>query len=123
MALVAYAERHEGKFPTAEREGELGLGRLLQDEPEMVDLVVGKGGDAEAAVAFFAANGWLKPEHSNWAYREGARWGDNGGPIAWDRESTVRHHGARTRRGEREVILPDGSTKEILGADWVEPAP
>lgn len=116
--LYGYAQDHEGHYPKADDDRQLGLDKLLEGMPlEILGLVVGKAGDLAEAERFYKKNGYLLKDHSSWHYVSGLTTADVGRALAWDK-IPLNHNGMRTAGNPREVIMVEGCVDQINESQW-----
>ncbi len=116
--LLEYAGEHGGRFPDAG--GSAASLALVAGAPGGWDLVVGKGGSAEAAESYYRAHGTLPDEFSTWHYVPGLGEDSNPGlALFWDKTG-LSHNGMRQNPVRYEVSFVDGGNRLIDEADWPE---
>lgn len=101
MALLQYAEGHDGWFPQGEASPEASLSLLYRDDPESVtaNLLRGKTVPESSVVARLEAGELLTPETCGWHYVEGLRKGDYPRlALFWDKVG-LGHNGEQLREG------------------------
>ncbi|WP_020472658.1 hypothetical protein [Zavarzinella formosa] len=122
MALLNYADQHDGWFPKGEATPEASLSLLHRNSPEEVsaNLLRGKTVPVEVVQARLDAGDLLTPETCGWHYVEGLRPGDDSRlALFWDKAG-LGHNGERQYGGRHWVTLLDGSISCIPGEKWEE---
>ena len=122
MALLEYADRHDGWFPKGEVTPEASLSLLHQENPDLVTayLLRGKTVPEVEAQARLEAGGLLTPETCGWHYVEGLRKDDDPRlALFWDKVG-LGHNGERLSGGGHFVCLVGGSIEYIAGHRWEE---
>lgn len=115
--LEEYAEDHEGRYPQADDERQLGLEKVLDASGGQLAEVVGKAGDLEEAEKFYEKSGFLLKEHSSWHYVSGLTTADEGRALAWDK-IPLTHDGMKISYNPREVIMVGGWVEQINETRW-----
>jgi hypothetical protein len=122
MALMTFADRHDGWFPRGEASPEASLSLLYREDPELVtpNLLRGKTVPDSAVRARLEAGQLLTPETCGWHYVEGLRKGDDPQlALFWDKAG-LGHNGERLSGGGHFVCLVSGSTEYVPGDRWEE---
>jgi len=117
-ALRAYADDHNGIFPSGGNSPEASLGLLHSGGYADAELLAGKTGSASTGKQILSTGGSLGPDSCSWHYVEGLTTADEARlAILWDKIG-LGHDGQRLRQGGHEVIFVDGDRKFITGKDW-----
>lgn len=119
LALLIYADRHEGWFPKGEATPEASLSLLHQDQPEIdANLLRGKTVAESVVQDRLNAGELLTPDTCGWHYVEGLRRGDDSRiALFWDKVG-LGHNGQRLPGGGHSVGFVDGHTDIIPGDEW-----
>ena len=122
LALITYADRHDGWFPRGEASPEASLSLLHREDPELVtaDLLRGKTVPEEVVRARLESGALLTPETCGWNYIEGLR-NDDDPQLAlfWDKAG-LGHNGERLSDGGHFVGLVSGIIEYVPGSRWDE---
>ena len=117
--LRAYAESHEGRFPTGESTPEASLSLLYKAEHSLPDWLAGRAKSGEVAKKILESGGLLGPQTCDWHYVEGLTWDDDDQiAILWDK-SSLGHTGYRLNGGH-EVLRLRGLPEVIRADKWKE---
>lgn len=114
--LIGYAAEHGGRFPDAG--GSAASLALLAKDSAPWDLLVGKGGSADAAEKHFQAHGTLPDEFSTWHYVPGLS--RESGPnlaLFWDKTGLT-HNGKRQSPIKYEVCYVSGMCSLVDERKW-----
>ena len=117
MALVIYADQHEGWFP---HDGTTSVESLKQLYPDAGDpvLLAGISGDRAAVRARIAANQPLDEFVSSWVYFPGLRVDDHAAALIWERKEGLTFNGHRAEPGSHAVGFVDGHSEQIPAGQW-----
>jgi hypothetical protein len=116
IALIHYANTHDGRFPAGEATPEASLS-LLYSEDVDARLLRGKTIFGDETRKLLEAGKRLTPETCDWHYVEGLTTKDRGDiAIFWDKVG-LGHNGEQIGGGH-SVGFVNGSTALISGADW-----
>jgi hypothetical protein len=118
LALLRYADEHNGWFPRGEVTPEASLSLLYRQEPTLAYTLRGKTVPESVVRARLEAGDLLTPETCGWHYVEGLRM-DDAPQLAlfWDKAG-LGHNGERLSRGGHYVCFVHGSIDYIDGAHW-----
>jgi hypothetical protein len=122
LALLEYADRHDGWFPRGEASPEASLSLLHRENPGLVTANHLRGRTApEAAVrARLEAGELLTPETCGWHYAEGLRkYDDPRLALFWDKAGASRTD-ALLSEGGHFVFFLGGSIEYVPGNRWEE---
>ena len=119
LALLNYADRHDGWFPKGEATPEASLSLLHRDQPEIDAYLLRGKTVAESVVRDrLSAGELLTRETCGWHYVEGLRRDDDGRlALFWDKVG-LGHNGERLPRGGHHVAFVAGDIKYIPGNEW-----
>jgi hypothetical protein len=120
MALLAYADRHDGWFPRGEASPEASLSLLHREDPGSVNanLLRGKTVPEADVRGRLEAGRLLTPETCGWHYVEGLRKDDDPQlALFWDKAG-LGHNGERLSGGGHHVCLVGGGIEYIPGDRW-----
>jgi len=120
IALLTYAENHDGWFPKGEASPEASLSLLYREDPQAVDanLLRGKTVPESAVLARLEAGELLTPETCGWHYVEGLRKGDDPRlALFWDKVG-LGHNGEQLRDGGHWVCFISFDIKHIPESRW-----
>lgn len=120
MALLTYADRHDGWFPRGEATPEASLSLLHRDQQELctANLLRGKTVPESAVRERLEGGQLLTPETCGWHYVEGLRKDDD--PrlgLFWDKVG-LGHNGERLAGGGHFVGFVNGTIQYIYGDEW-----
>jgi hypothetical protein len=117
-ALQAYADDHNGVFPSGGSSPEASLSLLQSGGYANAELLAGKTASASAANRILSKGGSLGADSCSWHYVEGLTTNDDTRlAILWDKVG-LGHDGQRLRQGGHEVIFIGGDRRFIAGKDW-----
>jgi hypothetical protein len=119
MALLDYADRHDGWFPKGESSPEAALGLLHRENPELVtaNLLRGKTVPEAAVRTRLEAGERLTPETCGWHYVAGLRRDDDRRlALFWDKAG-LGHNGERLPEGGH-FVCRIGGIEYIAGDQW-----
>ena len=118
FALMAYADAHNGAFPSGEATPEASLSLLFKAKLADANLLRGKS-VAEATVAGILNGGkLLGPESCGWHYVEGLHKDDDPRlAIFWDKEG-LDHNGGRLANGGHIVWYLNFDHPHISASEW-----
>jgi hypothetical protein len=122
VALLGYADRHDGWFPRGEASPEASLSLLHRENPELVTAKVLRGKTApEAAVrARLEAGELLTPQTCGWHYAAGLRrYDDPRLALFWDKAG-LGYTDALVSAGGHFVFFIGGSIEYVSGDRWEE---
>jgi hypothetical protein len=122
VALLEYADRHDGWFPKGEASPEASLSLLHREKPMLVTANVLRGRTAaEAAVrARLEAGVLLTPQTCGWHYAEGLRrFDDPGLALFWDKAGQG-YTDALLSEGGHLVFFIGGIIEYVSGDRWEE---
>jgi hypothetical protein len=122
VALLAYADRHDGWFPSGQASPEASLSLLHRENPEQVTANVLRGKTApEVAVrARLEAGELLTPETCGWHYAMGLRrFDDPRLALFWDKTG-LGYTDALVSTGGHLVFFLGGAIEYICGDRWEE---
>jgi hypothetical protein len=120
IALIAYADQHNGWFPKGEASPEASLSLLYRDDPTAVDanLLRGKTVPEADVLARLEAGKLLTPETCGWHYVEGLRKGDDPRlALFWDKVG-LGHNGEQLRQGGHWVCRVSSDIEYIPESQW-----
>ena len=120
LALVFYAEKHDGAFPSGEAtsEASLSLIHTLDDMSECGYLLHRRDVPVKLVDDMFKRGELLGPETCGWNYVEGLR-SDSNPELAlfWDKEG-LSEIGMRLSGGGHIVTFVDGRSEQIPESEW-----
>ena len=122
LALLSYADRHDGWFPRGEATPEASLSLLHREDPDLVtaNLLRGKTVPETAVRARLEAGELLTPETCGWHYVAGLRKGDDHRlALFWDKAG-LGHNGERLSGGGHFVCFVSGTIEYVSGDRWEE---
>ena len=120
MALLMYADEHDGHFPSGGETPEASL-CLLYKYVNSPELMAGKAASVQQAAAVLEKGGALGPNECNWYYVEGLTSRNN--PellVLWDKVPGLGHNCERLPAGGHEVLFSDGHAEFIQEPDWLK---
>src|SRR5262245_59789877 len=123
VALMQYADRHDGWFPKGETSPEASLGLLHRENPGLVTAGVLCGRTiSEAAVKLWLEAGQpLTPQTCGWHYAEGLRkFDDPRLALFWDKTTGLSRLDALLSSGGHFVYFLGGSVEYIPDNRWEE---
>src|SRR5205814_10149752 len=117
-ALRAYAEDHDGFFPSGEATPEASLGLLYSNYADPYQLS-GKTVPVKITKQTLIAGKPLDSSSCSWHYVEGLHEDDDLRiALVWDKVAGLGHNGWRLKDSGREVVLVGGNTDYIHGDQW-----
>ncbi len=119
LALLNYAEQHDGRFPTGGGCPEASLSLLYRGDYGIEGhALCGKTKSAEAAQAVLERGELLGPDTCDWHYVEGLTKNDDYRlAIVWDKVG-LDHNGGRLPNGGHSVLRLDGSEEIVSASEW-----
>jgi hypothetical protein len=120
MALLQYADRHDGWFPKGEASPEASLSLLHREDPASVDanLLRGKTVPEASVLARLEAGELLTPDTCGWHYVEGLRKGDDPRlALFWDK-AALGHNGEQLRQGGHWVCRVNLDIEYVPESQW-----
>lgn len=119
LALIFYAQEHDGQYPAGEATPEASLS-LLWPKYADAQILAGKTKSGKVAERILKSGGRLGPETCDWHYVEGLTEKDNGEiAIFWDK-SNLDHTGRRRSDGAHEVFRIWSGKEYIPASRWGE---
>jgi hypothetical protein len=117
VALIQYADAHDGWFPRGEETPEASLSLLYREKLLDPGTLRGKSIPESVVSASLESGELLTPETCGWHYVEGLRRGDDSRlALFWDKEG-LGHNGEVLRNGDRFVCRLSGP-ELVAGTDW-----
>ena len=118
LALMNYAEKHDGSFPSGEATPEASLSLLYQAGLADANLLRGKSVPETTVEEILSGGKLLGPESCGWHYVEGLRKDDDGRiAIFWDKEG-LDHNGGRLSNGGHIVWFLNYDHPHIPASEW-----
>jgi hypothetical protein len=120
MALLQYADEHDGWFPRGEATPEASFSLLYRQEPLLAYNLRGKTVPLATVQTRLEAGKLLTPETCGWHYVEGLRKDDDSRlALFWDKVG-LGHNGERLSNGGHDVCFVSGYIEYVPGARWEE---
>lgn len=118
FALMNYAERHNGDFPSGRGTPEASLSLLYAEQLADANLLRGKSVPEKTVQEILDRGELLDPESCGWHYVEGVNKDDDGRlALFWDKEG-LDHNGGRLPGGGHIVWFLDSAHLHIMAAEW-----
>lgn len=118
LALMNYAESHNGDFPAGDGTPEASLSLLYSEHLADANLLRGKSVPEKTVQEILDRNELLGPESCGWHYVEGLSKNDDGRlALFWDKEG-LDHNGGRLPEGGHIVWFINSEHPHINAADW-----
>ena len=116
MALLIYAQDHNGAFPSGGPTPEASLGLLYSNYAD-ANVLRGKTVPLEVTKRALEVDGKLGPESTGWHYVEGLNESDDSRvAVIWDKVGLG--HNGQLIDGGHEVVFLDGSTQYVSRSAW-----
>jgi hypothetical protein len=117
MALLDYADQHDGWFPRGEASPEASLSLLYRTNPDLVNVLRGKTVPDSVVRARLESGELLTPDTCGWHYVEGLKKDDDPRlALFWDKAG-LGHNGERLA-GYRNVMLINGTVESVPSDRW-----
>ena len=118
MALLSYADRHNGDFPSGEGSPEASLSLLYAEQLADANLLRGKSVLENTVQEILDRGELLDPESCGWHYVERLNKDDDGRlALFWDKEG-LDHNGGRLAKGGHIVWFLNSEHPYITAAEW-----
>jgi hypothetical protein len=118
VALLRYAQAHDGRFPTGQSTPEASLSLLYREDFIDAYLLRGKTVPERNVQQRLDSGQLLTPDTCGWHYVEGLRLTDNPQlALFWDKAG-LDHNGGRLPRGGHIVTFISGDRRQIIAAEW-----
>jgi hypothetical protein len=117
IALLQYADSHDGWFPRGQATPEASLSLLYRQDAGLLETLRGKTIPESVVRSRLERGELLTPETCGWHYAEGLRADDDSRlALFWDKVG-LGHNGEQLPEGGHYVCFNSG-IKYIRGADW-----
>jgi hypothetical protein len=118
IALLGYAESHDGWFPRGEATPEASLSLLYRRDPGLAYNLRGKTVPEPVVRARLEGGELLTPETCGWHYVEGLRMDDDSRLALFWGKAGLGHFGERLSGGGHYVCFVSGSIEYVPGERW-----
>jgi len=118
MYLDAYAEDHDGEYPSAGGSAESLVLLVEYDLP--IEFLAGKSVKPSKTAQYYEKHGTLSEELCGWHYLEGLEKTDSDQIAIMWAKVPLGHNGERLKNPAYEVIFIDGSVQNIKVTQWDE---
>ena len=117
IALLQYADNHDGWFPRGEATPEASLSLLYRQDPDLLGTLRGKTIPESVVRSRLEGGDLLTPDTCGWHYVDGLRVDDNPRlALFWDKAG-LGHNGEQLPQGGHIVCFRDG-IEYIPGSQW-----
>jgi hypothetical protein len=118
LALLQYAQEHDGHFPAGAESPEASLSLLARGHYDIdAETLRGKTVPVEEARSILERGGLLGPDSCGWHYVEGLTVSDDPGlALVWDKVGLG--HNGQDIGGGHSVLFLDGHEEVIAASDW-----
>lgn len=118
LALVHYADKHDGKFPAGEATPEASLSLLYKEDPYIAHTLRGKSVPETLVLERLGQGQLLSPDTCGWHYVEGLTLDDDPGiAIFWDKAG-LDHNGGRLWGGGHIVWFVTSRSEHVPQDKW-----